>query len=150
MVKTPNLDRLAARAERFNRAYCASPLCVPSRMAFMTGQRVQDIGIWDNNTHLPSEARTLGHRLTAAGYEAVLCGRMHFNGEDKTHGFDRQIAEDPDANASIPDWGQGGGIAAATRPAGMTAAYSERMRKRPKVGSGERLDDIAEARAVEF
>ena len=36
-VRTPNLDALAARGTVFTNAYCASPLCVPSRMSFLTG-----------------------------------------------------------------------------------------------------------------
>ncbi len=38
VVKTPALDALAAEGVRFSAAYCPSPLCVPSRAAFMTGK----------------------------------------------------------------------------------------------------------------
>ncbi|MGA0903329.1 MAG: sulfatase-like hydrolase/transferase, partial [Opitutales bacterium] len=38
-IQTPNLERLAARGTFFNRAYCASPGCNPSRTAIMTGLR---------------------------------------------------------------------------------------------------------------
>ncbi len=36
LVRTPHLDRLATEGMRFDSAYCPAPLCVPSRMAFMT------------------------------------------------------------------------------------------------------------------
>ncbi len=48
MVRTPNLDRLAARGTRFTAAYCNSPICVPSRASFATGRYVHQIGFWDN------------------------------------------------------------------------------------------------------
>ena len=38
LVQTPNLDALAARGVKFENAYCASPICVPSRMSNLTGR----------------------------------------------------------------------------------------------------------------
>ena len=38
LVQTPNLDRLAASGVVFENTYCNSPICVPSRMAMLTGQ----------------------------------------------------------------------------------------------------------------
>ncbi len=143
VVKTPNLDRLAERGVHFDQAYCPSPLCVPSRSAFMTGRRVQDIEIWDNNTRLPSTTRTWAHRLEAAGYETILSGRMHFNGEDKLHGFRAQIADDPDANESIPEWETGGVVP------GHNLTL-ETMARRPTVGPGFERDDRATDAAVKF
>lgn len=143
VVRTPNLDRLASSGLRFEGAVCNSPLCGPSRMALMTGQRVSTIEIWDNNLTLGSDVRTLGHRLNDAGYETALCGRMHFNGADKLHGFHQQLANDPEANASIPNWAAGGEVPEHS----LTA---EVMAKRPKVGDGYPDDDVAADRAVTF
>ena len=47
LVKTPNLDKLAASGTRFTNAYTNSPLCVPARASFATGQYVHKIGYWD-------------------------------------------------------------------------------------------------------
>ena len=55
LVKTPNMDRLANSGVTFTNAYCNSPLCIPSRMSFMTGRYIHHIGVWDNATPLASD-----------------------------------------------------------------------------------------------
>lgn len=90
LVRTPNLDRLAASGMRFDNAYCASPVCVPSRMSFMTSRRPSANRVWNNNHVLRSDIPTWAHTLGIAGYETALIGRMHFVGSDHRHGFERR------------------------------------------------------------
>ena len=47
-AKTPNIDRLAGKGVLFEQAYCAAPLCHPSRTAIMTGLRPSTTGIYGN------------------------------------------------------------------------------------------------------
>ncbi|HEX2079262.1 MAG TPA: sulfatase-like hydrolase/transferase, partial [Longimicrobium sp.] len=94
VVRTPHLDRLAAAGVRFTTTYCPSPLCVPSRMAFLAGQTPSAIRVWTNACVLGSDVATFAHALGAAGYETVLCGRMHFQGPDQRHGFERRLVGD--------------------------------------------------------
>src|SRR3712207_923828 len=47
-VKTPHIDRLAKRGVLFTRAYCAAPVCNPSRTALMTGLRPSTTGVYEN------------------------------------------------------------------------------------------------------
>src|SRR4051794_27787358 len=48
LAKTPNIDRLAARGVRFDHAYCAFPLCGPSRCSMLTGLYPNSTGILAN------------------------------------------------------------------------------------------------------
>jgi len=94
VVQTPTLDRLARDGVTFDNAYCASPLCVPARMSFMTGKHVHREEIWDNGVPLRSDAITWAHRLANAGYNTALSGKMHFIGPDQYHGFEEILVRD--------------------------------------------------------
>ena len=48
VVKTPNIDALAAQGTTFLNAYCNFPICAPSRFAMLSGQLTSRIGAWDN------------------------------------------------------------------------------------------------------
>lgn len=103
VVRTPNLDALAARGVTLDNAYCASPVCVPSRMSFMTGRRPSANGVWNNNHVLRSDIPTWAHALGVAGYETSLIGRMHFVGPDQRHGFEhRPLGEYSAAHPGTP------------------------------------------------
>ena len=92
-ARTPALDALAAAGTRFDTCYCPSPLCVPSRMAFLSGLEPHQSGVLGNDDYLPSDIPTLAHALGAAGYDCRLVGRMHFYGPDQSHGFDRVLGD---------------------------------------------------------
>lgn len=94
LVKTPNLDRIAKNSTVFCNAYTSCPLCVPARASFMTGRVPSELGVFGNDDAYSSQNATFVHSLAAAGYETVLCGRMHFIGEEQRHGFEKRIAGD--------------------------------------------------------
>jgi arylsulfatase A-like enzyme len=77
-IKTPNLDRLCARGTRFDRAYCASPVCTPSRASIITGLYPSQHGAWTIGVKLPEDVPTLGKHLSDAGYKTGLIGKAHF------------------------------------------------------------------------
>ena len=83
LVKSPNIDRLAARGVRFERAYCQFPLCGPSRNSMLTGLYPNSTGILSNSqifrqtipTHL-----SLSQALRLQGYFAARIGKLyHYN-----------------------------------------------------------------------
>ena len=86
-MKTPNVDRLAARGVRFDRAYTQLPLCSPSRSSFLTGRRPNVTGA----AHQPGAANpftfhfrtkipatiTLPQAFKRAGWFAVRVGKLY-------------------------------------------------------------------------
>ena len=64
----------------FERALCASPLCVPSRASLMSGLLPSESGVYDNAGELPAGIPTFAHHVRAAGYRTVLVGKMHSSG----------------------------------------------------------------------
>jgi len=87
VVRTPTLDSLGDGGVVFDGCYCNSPLCVPSRLAFTSGKYVSRVGAWSNNCWLPSDDYpSLARVMNAAGYESILCGKMHYD-HDRRYGF---------------------------------------------------------------
>lgn len=93
-VDTPNMDQLCEDGTCFTEAYTSCPLCVPARLSMLSALRPSSTGIFSNADALPDVTPTFLHNLVEAGYETVLCGRMHFVGRDQRHGFMKRIAKD--------------------------------------------------------
>ncbi|OYV05539.1 MAG: hypothetical protein CFE26_11055, partial [Verrucomicrobiales bacterium VVV1] len=85
-LKLPNLDRLAARGVRFERAYVQYTVCNPSRNSFLTGLRAEQTGIVDNKTLLRSrlpEVVTLPQLFKDKGWRTEAFGKIFHLGGGK-------------------------------------------------------------------
>ena len=87
IVKTPNIDTLAARGVVFENAYCNSPICVPSRASLATGDYVHRIRYWDSAAAYDGRVPSWHHRVRDAGHDVVSIGKLHFRGADDDNGF---------------------------------------------------------------
>lgn len=89
-ARTPNLDALARSGMRFEAAYCANPVCTPSRASLLTGLYTHNHQAYNNTTPWPFSHKTIAHYFGAAGYMTALVGKMHFV-DAQTHGFDYRL-----------------------------------------------------------
>jgi arylsulfatase A-like enzyme len=84
-VKSPNVDRLAARGVRFDRAYCQYPVCNASRSSFLSGLRPDTTDIFSNDLpfrdKLP-DAVTLPELFRRSGYFTAGLGKIFHLGRD--------------------------------------------------------------------
>ena len=90
-VRTPSLDRLAARGTRFTSCWTPSPVCIPARAAFATGRYIHQIGFWDNADPYDGSIKSWHHRLRDAGHHVASIGKLHFRSEEEDCGFSESI-----------------------------------------------------------
>lgn len=131
-VKTPNIDRLAARGLLFESAYCNQAVCSPSRNSLLVGLRPQTLGIYDLPTNFRKgapDAVTLPQQFLAAGYRTESLGKIYHNG----HGN----GGDP-RSWSVPAWTGNG--ASYVRPENNVQA---RVKADPSLAKDENLRGAA-------
>jgi choline-sulfatase len=74
VVRTPNMDRLAARGTVYENAYCPSPLCVPSRTALMTGRYTHETQAYNNSKVVERRHPGYGEVLARQGVHTLYVG----------------------------------------------------------------------------
>jgi choline-sulfatase len=90
VVRTPNMDRLAAQGTRFANAYTNCPICMPARATFATGRYPHQTGFWCNASPYDGRPPSWGHRLQAAGRPVVSIGKLHYRNQELDTGFHEQ------------------------------------------------------------
>ena len=86
VVRTPNLDSIAARGTVFENGWVANPVCMPNRSSIMTGRVPSAHGVIFNDRSLDWNANTFVRQLRAAGYRTGLIGKSHLQ-----HGLSRNV-----------------------------------------------------------
>ena len=132
VIRTPNLDRLAARSLLFERAYCQAAVCGASRASLLTGKRPDSTRVWGNDKHFREkspETVTLPQAFKQAGWHTEAYGKI-------LHG---RMSDPP--SWSVPAWPEGG------RQAGMAYVdvdeYAKMRRAEPgRVWSGEEIPTL--------
>jgi len=92
IVRTPNMDQIAAAGARFDNAYCASSLCCPSRSALATGRYPHQSGYWDNTIVYDGRLPSWMHRVRDQGHTCVSVGKLHFRSAEDDNGFSAELA----------------------------------------------------------
>ena len=77
VVRTPNIDSIAAKGTRWDRFYVANPICMPNRASIMTGRMCSAHGARHNGIPLSKDHTTFVELLRDAGYRTGLIGKSH-------------------------------------------------------------------------
>ncbi len=89
VVRTPNLDKLAAEGVRFNRCYTASPVCSPARASVFTGRYAHVHGVISNGVPANPGEIFLPSLLKHYGYHTAIAGKLHYTPARFSYGFDQ-------------------------------------------------------------
>src|SRR6476620_7117311 len=129
-AEPPNIDRLAARGVRFERAYCQFPLCNPSRDSMLTGLRPDSIKIYDLVTNFRTghpKIETLPQMFKNNGFFAARVGKMYHYGVPRqigSGGFDDPDSWDLAVNPRGRDKDEDSNLHLLTRGTGKTLRFA--------------------------
>ena len=103
-IQTPHLDQLAREGVNFDHYFVQNPVCMPSRLSFLTGQYPSTLGVTHMGVPVPEDIVALPHLLRNYGYHSANIGKLHFlphaNRDHRqphpAYGFDHlEISDEP-------------------------------------------------------
>jgi len=95
ILRTPNLDALAAAGTNFDRCYVTSPVCIPARRTLLCGRHPRTHGLTRYADTLDfNPTHTLPGCLRDAGYQTQLVGKLHQQPQRRRFGFDHMVLSD--------------------------------------------------------
>ncbi|MBN1342419.1 MAG: sulfatase-like hydrolase/transferase [Phycisphaerae bacterium] len=137
VIKTPNIDRLAAEGVRFTDCYAAAANCSPARAGLMTGRTPYRVGIHNwipdgSPMHLRRQEITIATLLRRAGYATCHVGKWHLNGKFNSpdqpqpgdHGFDHWFSTQ---NNALPCHHNPDNFVRNGKPVGPLQGYSAQI-----------------------
>lgn len=77
LIRTPHIDRLVETGVAFERAYCQSTVCSPSRASFLTGRYPRTTGCRQNGQSIRPDEKLISRMFADAGYTCGLAGKLH-------------------------------------------------------------------------
>lgn len=80
ILKTPNLDAMAANGIRFDRFYAGAPNCSPTRATVLTGRTNDRTGVYNHGYAINKQEKTIAQAFKRAGYSTAHFGKWHLNG----------------------------------------------------------------------
>lgn len=119
VLKTPHIDSVAARGQRFDRFYVANPVCQPNRATLMTGRMPSLHGVRHNGISLSLRSNTFVDLMRANGYRTALLGKSHLQNFETREPIMQR--DDPPEGQAWPT----GEFAEALKPAPAQERYSQ-------------------------
>jgi arylsulfatase A-like enzyme len=148
IVKTPNLDQLAAKGVRFTRAYCQDAICVPSRTSLMTGLYPRTTGCLDNGDSPVSQTKLypLQQVFQSAGYLTGCFGKRHLPRPALAAGWNRSATvispkQDP-SDENYDEWIK-------TREPGQAEAFNKDMQGHLQSDMGCHISEVKPENRIE-
>ncbi len=107
VIRTPNIDRIAAEGVLFTRAYVNNPLCMPSRSTMATGRTPRGHGVRTNGIPLDRRLPTIMEALAQTGYRTHAVGKVHLRPFGTPRGVPLDRLDPRDFPESIALWRAG-------------------------------------------
>lgn len=107
LVRTPNIDRIAATGVAFDRAYVANPLCMPARATYFTGLTPRGHRVRTNGIPLDPRVPTMVGALRQAGYRTHSVGKLHMHNFGTPSGVPLEALDPLDCPESRAMWDSG-------------------------------------------
>lgn len=118
VIKTPELDLMAANGIQFTRFYAAAPVCSPTRGSCLTGRNAERYGIYFANVaHIDRREVTLSEVMKSQGYTTGHFGKWHLGTLTQSIPDGRRGGQDKFDNDYSPPWENGFDVCFSTEQA---------------------------------